>query len=215
MALAGGMVDGDLDSVRRLLEKGRYAEAEATARALLVKVEAAGGKDSLEAAGVLDLVVEAGLSMGKSKDAETRVLAERALSIKEKVLGPDHPEFAKSLTNLGSLLHRLGDLGGAREVLERALAIREKALGLRHPQTAASLDEIADVLQTTGNYGRARELYERALAIQEESLGPGHLDVARTLNALAIMLLDLGDFEGAKARYERALAIYVKALGPE
>lgn len=215
VALAGGMVDVDLDSVRRLLEKGRYAEAEAAARALLMKVEAASGKNSLDAAGVVDLVVEAGLSMGKSKDAETRVLAERALSIKEKVLGPDHPEFAKSLTNLGFLLHKLGDLGGAQELFERSLAIREKTLGLRHPETAASLDAIAEVLQTTGNYGRARELYERSLSIKEESLGPAHPDVTRTLNGLAIMLSDLGDLDGAKARYERALAIRVQALGPE
>ncbi len=215
MAIAGGMVDGDLDSVRLLLEKGRYVEAEAAARSLLVKVEGASGRDSLEAAGVLDLVVEAALSIGKSEDPETRVLAERALSIKEKVLGPDHPEFAKSLTNLGFVLQTMGDLGGARELLERALAIREKALGPRHPETAASLDAIADVLQTTVDYQRARELYERSLAIKEESLGPGHPDVARTLNGLAIMLLDLGDLDGAKARYERALAIRVQALGPE
>ena len=215
VALASPAMSEPPDAVRQLLQKGRYAEAAAAANALLSQVEAANGKDSLEAARVLDIVVESALGMGKTKDTETRRLAERALSIKETVLGPDHPEVAKSLMNLGILVRKEGDFGEAQRLLERSLEIREKTLGPRDPETAASLDEIADVLQTTGKYDRARGLYERALAIQEGSPGPESPEVARTLNSMAIMLLDLGEYEHAKSRFERALAIRVKTLGPE
>src|SRR5437867_7401181 len=213
VALASPAMSEPSEAVRQLLQKGRYAEAATAANALLSQVEAASGKDSLEAARVLDIVVESALGMGKTKDTETRRLAERALSIKETVLGPDHPEVAKSLMNLGILVRKEGDFGEAQRLLERSLEIREKTLGPRDPETAASLDEIADVLQTTGKYERARGLYERALAIQEGSPGPESPEVARTLNSMAIMLMDLGEYEDAKSRFERALAIRVKALG--
>jgi tetratricopeptide (TPR) repeat protein len=39
------------------------------------------------------------------------------------VLGPDHPDTATSLNNLGSLLQDLGDLAGARSCYEHALQI--------------------------------------------------------------------------------------------
>jgi Tfp pilus assembly protein PilF len=60
---------------------------------------------------------------------------ERALVITEAALGPDHPDTATSLNNLGALLKAMGDLAGARPYYERALAIAEKALGSEHPHT--------------------------------------------------------------------------------
>jgi hypothetical protein len=53
----------------------------------------------------------------------------RALAIREKMLGPQHPATAQSLNNLAGLLQAQSDLAGARPLVERALAIREKVLG--------------------------------------------------------------------------------------
>ena len=64
--------------------------------------------------------------------AGARALYERALAIREKALGPEHPDTAKSLNNLAVLLQAQGDLAGARPLFERALAIYEKALGPEH-----------------------------------------------------------------------------------
>jgi tetratricopeptide (TPR) repeat protein len=60
--------------------------------------------------------------------AEAQKLSERALAINEKALGPEHPDTASSLNNLGYILQAQGDPGGAWPYFERALAIREKAL---------------------------------------------------------------------------------------
>jgi Tfp pilus assembly protein PilF len=53
-------------------------------------------------------------------------LFEQALAIREKVLGPEHPQTAMTLHNLASVLQAEGDFAGARVLLERALAMREK-----------------------------------------------------------------------------------------
>src|SRR6266576_3682423 len=88
----------------------------------------------------------------------------RSLEIREKALGPEHPNTARSLDNLAFLLRSQGgDNAGARPLYERALAIREKALGPEHPDTAASLTNLAFLLQVQGDLSGARPLYERAL----------------------------------------------------
>jgi tetratricopeptide (TPR) repeat protein len=59
----------------------------------------------------------------------------------EAALGPEHPDTAASLNELGLLLKTQGDLVAARPLYERALAIREKALGPEHSDTATSLNK--------------------------------------------------------------------------
>ena len=49
--------------------------------------------------------------------AEARPLYERALAIREKVLGAEHPDTATSLNNLAILLRAQGDLAAARPLL--------------------------------------------------------------------------------------------------
>jgi tetratricopeptide (TPR) repeat protein len=57
--------------------------------------------------------------------AEARPLLERALAIREKALGSDHPDVAKSLDGLASLLEAEGSLDRARPYFERTLALTE------------------------------------------------------------------------------------------
>jgi len=71
----------------------------------------------------------------------------RALAIREKILGLEHLDKARSLNNLGFLLRAQGDLVGARPYYERALAIWEKRLGPDHPHTKiarGNLESLAD-----------------------------------------------------------------------
>jgi Tfp pilus assembly protein PilF len=96
------------------------------------------------------------------------------LAICEKVLGPEHPDTAQSLNNLGFLLRSQGDYARARLYYERALAICEKVLGLEHPNTAQSLNNLGFLLKSQGDHAGARPYYERALRILEARLGPDH-----------------------------------------
>ena len=61
--------------------------------------------------------------------AEARPYYERALAISEQGLGPEHPDTALILNNLGGLLQAQGDLAGARLYFERALHIFMTRLG--------------------------------------------------------------------------------------
>ncbi|MCA9946960.1 MAG: tetratricopeptide repeat-containing protein, partial [Anaerolineales bacterium] len=139
--------------------------------------------------------------------------SQRALAIREKALGPDHPDTARSLNNLGSLMQAIGDLAAALPYFTRALAIREKVLGPDHPSTAESLNNLAALLQDLGKPTAARPYYERALAISEKALGPDHLTTATYLNNLSYLLRTIGELTAARSYLERALAIVEKTLG--
>jgi tetratricopeptide (TPR) repeat protein len=146
--------------------------------------------------------------------ALARPLLERALTINDRVLGPDHPTTATGLNNLGLLLQDLGQLEAARPYLERALAIWEKVLGPDHPYTALGHNNLGLLLRDLGPLEAARPYLERALAIREKVLGPDHPDTATSLNNLGLLLRGLGQLEAARPYLERALAIREKVLGP-
>src|SRR6266567_3020464 len=63
----------------------------------------------------------------RGRYAEAEPLFERALAIREKALGRDHPYIALSLNNLAELYGAQGRYTEAEPLHQRALAIREKA----------------------------------------------------------------------------------------
>jgi tetratricopeptide (TPR) repeat protein len=140
---------------------------------------------------------------------------ERALKISEAAHGPDHPEVAADVNNLGLVLKRLGDLAGARANYERALKICEPARGPDHPQIAIYVNNLGVVLQELGDLAAARANFERALKIDETVYGQSHPKVAIRVNNLGDVLHDLGDLAAARANFERALRIDEAVYGPE
>ena len=140
---------------------------------------------------------------------------QRALAIREKALGPEHPDVATSLNNLAMLIYSRGDYAKSEPLFQRALAIDEKALGPEHPDLATDLNNLAELYRAKGDYAKAEPLYQRALAIDEKALGPEHPEVAKYLNNLAALYREKGDYGRAEPLYQRSLATFEKALGPE
>ena len=137
------------------------------------------------------------------------------MEIWEKQLGPDHPDVALGLNNLGLLYNNLGDYDKAEPLYKRALEIWEKQLGPDHPQVAIRLNNLGLLYNNLGDYDKAEPLLKRALEIGEKALGPDHPQVATGLNNLGLLYDDLGDYDKAEPLYERALEIDEKALGPD
>ncbi|WP_224366359.1 serine/threonine-protein kinase [Hyalangium versicolor] len=152
-------------------------------------------------------------SLGRYEEA--RQVHTRVLALREKALGPDHPDVATSLTNLGGVLYNLGRYEEARAMNERAVALREKALGPEHPAVAGSLNNLGLALWKQGSLEESRQANERALAIREKALGPDHPDVAASLNNLGLVFLEMERHEEALKIYQRVLALWEKSLGPE
>jgi serine/threonine protein kinase len=158
-------------------------------------------------ASLLALLASVYIDMGAFDRAEP--LAERSVALRERVLGPDHPVTAESLTLLGTCRARRFDVEGARTVLRRAIAIRERA-GLRDSALAESLNRLGTLEREVRRLSDAEALIRRAVSIEEERQGP---NLHKWLSNLAIVEEDLGNFGQAQRLLERALEIGVRREG--
>ena len=142
------------------------------------------------------------------------LMQEECTNFIEERLGPNHPDTATSLNNLGSLYRKLGLYHEAEPLLKRALDIREK-MGTEHTDTATSLDNLALLYDAQGRYTDAEPLYKRALDIDEKVSGPEHPNTATSLDNLAKLYVAEGRYPEAEPLYKHALDIREKVPGPE
>jgi tetratricopeptide (TPR) repeat protein len=74
---------------------------------------------------------------------KAEVLLSRAVAMKERSLGANHPALAEDLHRLGMLNLSLNDHKKAEELLVRALEIKRQNLGANHPDVLETLSAIA------------------------------------------------------------------------
>jgi tetratricopeptide (TPR) repeat protein len=90
----------------------------------------------------------------------------RALAIREKSFGADHPDTATGLDNLAELYRAQGKYAEAEPLYKRALAIHEKSLDTEHPNVAFFLEGYAKLLRKMNREAEAVELEARAKQIR-------------------------------------------------
>jgi tetratricopeptide (TPR) repeat protein len=161
------------------------------------------------------LNVESVVLRKAGRHAEGDAAGRRALEIRERTLGAEHPAVATSLNNLANGAVERADFAAARELHERALGIRERMLGPDHPEVAMSATNLSAIALRQGRLDDAQALSRRALTIQESVLGPDHIDLAPALANFGNVLLTRREYALALPLFERVLAAQEKALGPE
>ena len=114
----------------------------------------------------------AGLYDAQGHYAQAEPLYKRSLAIREKALGPDHPDVATSLNNLALLYETQGQYAQAEPLYKRSLAIREKALGPDHPDVAAALNNLARAVRRTRPVRAGRAALQALTGHTGEGLGP-------------------------------------------
>ncbi len=144
---------------------------------------------------------------------EAEPLYRRAVSIREKALGPRHPDVARSLSDLALLYLGRGEYEQAEPLYQQALAIQEQALGPGHPDVAGILNDLAMLYYFQGKYEQAEPFHQRARIIFECALGPTHHNVATSLNNLGKLYLAQGRYEQARTLMQRALAMREQVQG--
>ena len=125
--------------------------------------------------------------LGRAEFGRAKSVLERALKIFEAACGPDHPEVARPVMNLGTVLQYLGDFEGAKKCHARALKIFEVAYGPDHPEVARTVMNLGNVLRDLGDFEGAKECHERALKIFQDKLGEGHPHTVKARNNLAAL----------------------------
>jgi tetratricopeptide (TPR) repeat protein len=93
---------------------------------------------------------ESALLSRAGKHVEALRSAERALEIRERILGGEDPSAAAVINLLGLIQSDMGDMVKAETFFRRALNIYEKSLGPDHLDAATPLNNLAVVLKVRG-----------------------------------------------------------------
>jgi tetratricopeptide (TPR) repeat protein len=140
-------------------------------------------------------------------------LATRARALARQRLGPNHPLYATSLSNLAVFCQAIGEYAIALPLCRRAAEIRRAALGEKHPDYAASLNTLAVLYQRMGNFSDALPLCRQAAEICRNVLGEKHPDYAQSLNILAVLYQAMGNLSDALPLCRQAVEIRRTVLG--
>jgi len=184
--------------------KSNYDEGMRWAKAADAILQSIGGHERLQAWLLND---RGGIYHLQGKVDEAVRAHEEAILLKEKALGPEHPDVGLSEGNLGIALQ---DLGRNQEALaheDRAIAILQAGYGAEHPEVAVQLSNRGETLNALGRFREARESFERARIIWERELGLDNRSVAYALTGIGESYLGEGDPVSALAALERAYKI--------
>jgi len=132
----------------------------------------------------------------------------KSLMILEANFSKDHPDIARTLTNLGNAWGDLGDYEKQKDLLIRALAIHEKHFGKDHPSTGITLTNLGIAWGSLGDHEKMKDLLIRALAINEKHFGKDHPQTGITLANLGQVLCCVGDFRNAFIHQKKAHQIF-------
>jgi tetratricopeptide (TPR) repeat protein len=148
------------------------------------------------------------LQLAAYPEAERQL--KQALDLRQKALGPDHPDTLGSVSNPAILYQGKGDYPAAEPLYKRALAGYEKAHGPDHPGTLSIVNNLAVLYSDKGDYPVAEPLYRRALAGYERALGPDHPDTLLSIDNLAALYFGAKRFGEAAPLFEKVYRGYLK-----
>ena len=152
----------------------------------------------------------------KKGDYPTAVrLYSKALDIRERILGTEHPDTAITSSGIALSYTKLGNYETALEIYERVLLFQESTLGTEHPDTAATYNNIAYVYARQEAYEKAVDLYKKSLDIFENVLGTEHQSTVIVYSNIAVVYSVLGEYVTALELCTKALDTRENALGME
>jgi len=185
---------------------GRFDEAE---RLYLKAMAETSGEDEAAATIYHNL---GGLNHSRGEFAAAEPFARRAWEIRERLLGPDHPDTLADACALAGVLDGLGRYAESEPIYRHALTVFTSMFGESHPEVGANLNNLAALRWMQGDAVEAESLYLRSLGIKRELLGDAHPDTALTLLNYASMLCDLERQGEARPMAVGALRVFESAL---
>ena len=99
------------------------------------------------------------------KKSRAEPLLLRAVALDEKYCGPESPELATDLNNLGLLYYLLKRYNDSQKAFQRALSIRVKAFGEQDPAVAETMLTYSSVLYALHRNQEAKQMDEKARAV--------------------------------------------------
>lgn len=146
-------------------------------------------------------------------------LAERqyqeALSIRQRTLGPEHPQTLAATRHWAMSLRAMGRTDEAESALRQVLGVCEQTLAPYHPDTLATMRHLAGVLAAQGKADQAERLYRRSLDSYLTHYGTDDDGTLRTMNEFVALLRQIDKVDEAVKLADEALEISRRLHGAD
>jgi CHAT domain-containing protein/tetratricopeptide (TPR) repeat protein len=205
----------DFGPLETLLEESDYEGLLSNGKAILEDCRTRWPEGSLDEAKTLDFLIQAAYRSRQVMNPEALAWADRAIEIKNDLLGANHPELANSLMHAGNLRNLRYEYDLAIPLYRRAETILHAAGDPEKEHLGTILSSLSVAYRRSGELDPAFQVAREAEAVLEELHGPEHLSLASPLNNQAVILSQLGDYTGSARIHRRALAIRENNLGPD
>jgi tetratricopeptide (TPR) repeat protein len=167
--------------------------------------------DPLVVARLQDRLGQTYLGLGDTAKAEA--LFARALTTRQDLLGPEHPQTLASMHSQAMAFKAAGKLPQAIERFEQVRDAQIKELGADHPDTLTTLNNLGVAYRFAGKLPEAIALLKQVGEARADKLGADDPDTLITLNWLAWAYRDDGRLDDAIVLHRHVLDARVKRLG--
>ncbi len=130
---------------------------------------------------------------------------ERAVELRQRVLGEDHRDTLTSMNDLADLHRRQGKYAQAETVYTKVLEVERRVLGEEHPNTLATMNDLALLYTDQGKYVQAEQLRTKGLEVERRVKGEVHPETLTSMGNLGLLYL-------SQAKYAQAELILAKTL---
>ncbi|KAF8195144.1 P-loop containing nucleoside triphosphate hydrolase protein [Mycena galopus ATCC 62051] len=134
--------------------------------------------------------------VGKYKQSEK--LLEEMLEKQKQLLGDNHPDTLRTMSNLANTYSSLGEHQKAEELNVTVLEKQKQLLGDNHPDTLHTMGNLASTYSGLGEHQKAKGLNVTVLEKRKQLLGDNHPDTLCTMGNLANTYSSLGEHRKAK-----------------
>jgi len=130
---------------------------------------------------------------------------ERALELRRRVLGDEHPDTLATMRSLALLYQAQSQNSKAEPFLIEALATSRRVYGPEARTTLTFLNDLAMLHARKAEYARGEELFVQVLEVRRRVLGEDHLDTLGTMNDLALLYLNQDQWTKAETLFLQTL----------
>jgi len=216
-AQAKGQVADFLKNLFKVSNPSESRGNSITARELLDK---AAGTIDAQLSGQPEVQAELAAIMGEvylhlGLYAPAASLSEKALDIRTRVLGPEHPATLASLNLLGWVRLEQGRYADAETLLSRTLEIGRRVLGRDDREVLRTMAFLGAVYWRQRRLPEAERLNLEQLEIETRLRGPDHLEAIRTKMNLSNVYSNQGREVEAERLQREALDSFRRQLGQE
>ncbi|KAJ8108175.1 hypothetical protein OPT61_g8359 [Boeremia exigua] len=166
----------------------------------------ASDKSNAVTEGLIDEVAGAGEFLNNlGRWPEARVVKEKVLHARKELLGEEHFDTMRAMSNLAITLQQQGHLRDALLMQKEVLKNWKRALGKNHPDTISAMVNLANTLGAQGLLGDAAAMQKEVLEKRTLIVGDNHPETISAMSNFANTLGDQGRLRDAMPLQKQVL----------